>query len=325
MLKDNTKKIINDLYMEILFRLPDEDGLKYHGMLLESGRFTIDDIRFELLNSEESKASLYRRNNVLSSFKSKYSESEIKKIIDSNNHAYDGATKSGFYHSFQFNDVFTNDARSTMNFQAFISQGIPSDLTGKSVLDIGTADGFYSFLCEQRGAKRVVAFDFIEFPGFKIAKKILDSNVEFFNMNTLSENLPKGTVSNSVYLVNALRELNETFDIVLLYGVYYHLDNPYLALQEIASTCNDMLLLSGHIADSEDPLMYFYDEYEIHNADSGNWWTASPSCLLNMAKRVGFKNNEMLDSLNVDNHDAPISNQNSERKVNKQATFKFLK
>jgi hypothetical protein len=86
MLNDKIKKIINDLYMEILFRLPDEDGLKYHGMLLESGRFTIDDIRFELLNSEESKASLYRRNNLLSSFKSKYSESEIKKLIDSNNY-----------------------------------------------------------------------------------------------------------------------------------------------------------------------------------------------------------------------------------------------
>ena len=46
-------------------------------------------------------------------------------------------------------------------------------------IDIGTADGFYSFLCESRGAKKVVAVDWLEFPGFTAAHKILNSNVEF--------------------------------------------------------------------------------------------------------------------------------------------------
>ena len=60
----------------------------------------------------------------------------------------------------------------------WIAQGIPEDLSGKTVLDIGTADGFYSFLAEHRGAKRVLALDYMKFPGFDIAKKILNSNVE---------------------------------------------------------------------------------------------------------------------------------------------------
>src|SRR6266568_9564153 len=36
---------------------------------------------------------------------------------------------------------------------------IPADLTGKTVLDIGAYDGFFSFEAERRGAARVVAAD----------------------------------------------------------------------------------------------------------------------------------------------------------------------
>ena len=37
--------------------------------------------------------------------------------------------------------------------------GIPKNLEGKTVLDIGAWDGFYSFEAEKRGAKRVLAID----------------------------------------------------------------------------------------------------------------------------------------------------------------------
>ena len=37
--------------------------------------------------------------------------------------------------------------------------GLPADLSGRSVLDVGAWDGFFSFECERRGAARVVALD----------------------------------------------------------------------------------------------------------------------------------------------------------------------
>ena len=57
--------------------------------------------------------------------------------------------------------------------------GLPDDLTGKSVLDIGAWDGFYSFEAERRGASRVVAIDWVAWntsgwpskKGFELAKK----------------------------------------------------------------------------------------------------------------------------------------------------------
>jgi hypothetical protein len=36
---------------------------------------------------------------------------------------------------------------------------LPGDLRGRSVLDVGAFDGFYAFLAEARGARRVVAVD----------------------------------------------------------------------------------------------------------------------------------------------------------------------
>src|SRR5438874_870007 len=63
--------------------------------------------------------------------------------------------------------------------------GIPADLSGKAVLDIGCSDGFFSFECEKRGAARVLAVDnfssvYIDTPsGFAAAHALLQSKVEF--------------------------------------------------------------------------------------------------------------------------------------------------
>ena len=52
-LSTTTKKTIDDLYQEILYRPADNRGLQHFGSLLESGKMTIDDIRTALFNSEE--------------------------------------------------------------------------------------------------------------------------------------------------------------------------------------------------------------------------------------------------------------------------------
>ncbi|MGI0010806.1 MAG: DUF4214 domain-containing protein [Nitrosopumilaceae archaeon] len=54
---DETKKVIDDLYREILHRPADTIGLEYFGSMLESGKMTQDDLRRALLESEEYRAS----------------------------------------------------------------------------------------------------------------------------------------------------------------------------------------------------------------------------------------------------------------------------
>ena len=63
---------------------------------------------------------------------------------------------------------------------------IPEDLSGKTVLDVGASDGFFSFEAERRGAERVLATDSFCWggggwgtkDGFDLARRALDSKVE---------------------------------------------------------------------------------------------------------------------------------------------------
>src|SRR4051794_20015117 len=62
---------------------------------------------------------------------------------------------------------------------------LPDDLTGKTVLDVGTWDGFFAFEAERRGASRVLATDHHAWnapgwgdAGFRCAQRAFGSSVE---------------------------------------------------------------------------------------------------------------------------------------------------
>ena len=52
-LKEESKKLIEELYLEILYRPADSEGLEYYGSMLETGKMTIDEIRNSLNSSAE--------------------------------------------------------------------------------------------------------------------------------------------------------------------------------------------------------------------------------------------------------------------------------
>src|SRR5271169_5632818 len=60
--------------------------------------------------------------------------------------------------------------------------GLPRDLRGKRVLDIGAWDGWFSFECERRGAS-VVAVDCVELDTFLEARRLLNSKVEYLMLD----------------------------------------------------------------------------------------------------------------------------------------------
>ena len=57
-IKTKNEKIIDDLYREILLRPADTDAFEYWGSLLQTGTMTVDEIRTEILNSDEKKSLL---------------------------------------------------------------------------------------------------------------------------------------------------------------------------------------------------------------------------------------------------------------------------
>ena len=157
---------------------------------------------------------------------------------------------------------------------------IPQDLSGKRVLDIGCADGYFTFLAESRGAS-VVAIDSWPRQGFFLAHEVLDSKAEFHHTNVYD--LHPDTLG--------------MFDIVFFFGVYYHLKNPLLALERVASVTQEYAIIESQIMNPRHPegegLARFYEHEELMN-DPTNWWVPNVPCLLQTVRAAGFPRAELV-------------------------------
>jgi tRNA (mo5U34)-methyltransferase len=170
---------------------------------------------------------------------------------------------------------------------------LPADLSGRSVLDIGAWDGFFSFESERRGAARVVASDHYAWhgtgwgtgqgkAGFTLAREVLGSRVQDLDIDVLD--------------LSAARA--GTFDVVLFLGVLYHVPNPILALERVASVTSGMLILETVVdmVGVSRPAAAFYPGREL-NADPTNWWGPNPAAVAGMLRAVGFSRVEQITTL----------------------------
>jgi SAM-dependent methyltransferase len=180
--------------------------------------------------------------------------------------------------------------------------GVPENLIGMSVLDIGAWDGPYSFELERRGAN-VVALD-IQDPertGFNIARKIKNSSVEYLKCSVYD--LPD--------------EFSEKFDLILFLGVYYHLKHPLLAFERIWQALNQqgMIYFEGAILDFAYNIDSFWAERRNllkdlisipvayftsgeFASDGSNWYVPTKVCLQEWLKATGFQDIRISEPLN---------------------------
>jgi tRNA (mo5U34)-methyltransferase len=157
---------------------------------------------------------------------------------------------------------------------------LPEDLTGQTVLDIGTANGGAAFIAERRGAKKVVAVDIYSGERFGVfaLREFLNSRIEF--------------VRASVYELPSL--LHDRFDVVLFLGVLYHLRHPLLALDSLRTVTGGVALLETAVADHElgplrtSPLVRFYEGGEL-GGDPSNWFAPSVASLLGWCRSSGLE------------------------------------
>jgi len=153
---------------------------------------------------------------------------------------------------------------------------------GKSVLDIGAWDGYFSFEAEKRGAARVLATDHFCWSGpgwgtkagFDYAHKKFGSKVE-----TLDIDVPAITP-----------QTVGTFDVVLFLGVLYHVKDPFACLERVAAVTNEMMVIETESAFDPFPwpLMRFYEGTSLNN-DPTNFWAPNKACLEAMFREIGFK------------------------------------
>ena len=165
--------------------------------------------------------------------------------------------------------------------------GLPADLSGRTVLDIGAWDGAWSFEAERRGAKRVLATDEFSWDGpgwgkkaaFELAREALGSSVE----------------DRTIDVFDLSPETVGTFDVVLFLGVLYHLKDPVGGLERVASVTDGMAIIETEVdlMMLRRPAARFYAHTEL-NADPTNWWGMNPAAVIGALRSVGFSRVEVV-------------------------------
>ena len=168
--------------------------------------------------------------------------------------------------------------------------GLPADMTGMRVLDIGNAEGFFSFEAERRGAAEVIGIE--NYPPmarkFEICRAALGSRARTYMANVYDLN--PGSFG--------------TFDLVMFFGVLYHLRHPILALQKVASVCTGTLLMQTATCDntSDKPMAEFHP-FGIESGPPENpshdptcFWFPNIACCAALLQHVGFQNVEQIST-----------------------------
>ena len=166
--------------------------------------------------------------------------------------------------------------------------GMPADLTGKTVLDIGCSDGMFSFEAERRGGL-VTAMDTgkhrdlcigkpEDWPrGFQFAKALLGAQLRFWDFDLYD--LPD-------------LEAHPQWDVVLFYGVLYHLTRPIDGLAALAAVTREQALIeTTYSIGNGGPSWEFRPG---HHGDPTNQWYPSMEGLERALHHVGFRRMEVV-------------------------------
>jgi tRNA (mo5U34)-methyltransferase len=155
------------------------------------------------------------------------------------------------------------------------------DPGNKTVLDIGSWDGFFSFEAERRHAKSVLSTDHFSWSGPGWGSKA--------GYDLLHCALESKAESLDVDVFELDPEQLGTFDVVLFLGVLYHLKDPFAGLEKATSMSHDLLVVETETTHNytDEPLMRYYIGGEM-NDDDTNYWAPNLACLQAMLRDLGF-------------------------------------
>jgi tRNA (mo5U34)-methyltransferase len=207
----------------------------------------------------------------------------------------------------------TTGIKSTDQLAAEVAAlNVPVNLSGKSVLDIGAWDGFFSFEAERRGAQRVVALD-------HYAWSINWSAWHDYFVETTQQGkvpLPPDEVATvwdperlpgrtgfdyaRARLGSAVepdvRSLG-TFDVVFFLGVLYHLEDPFAALRRLREITRGFAVIetAGTVLPglTSEKLWMFVESTEL-NTDPSNWWVPTSAGLTAACRAAGFRETRVI-------------------------------
>jgi tRNA (mo5U34)-methyltransferase len=168
--------------------------------------------------------------------------------------------------------------------------GLPENLAGKRVLDVGTFEGFWAFELESRGAE-VVALDVpriqkLDWPP-RLRPKDDEERGDRFRLAAEARGSTVRWVGTSVYDATP-EELGGQFDLVFCGSILIHLRDPMLALERMAALCRDRFILAEEYARRVE----WIPGLKLTEFKSGahmTWWRPTTRTWISMVHTAGFE------------------------------------
>jgi tRNA (mo5U34)-methyltransferase len=219
-----------------------------------------------------------------------------------------------WYHTMDLGDGLITpglyDYRETLSAFHF-----PKDMTGMTVLDVGSATGFFAFEFERRGA-RVISVelpslrDLDRFPGQDVESSLrkIEAMGHFERFNYTERDLYWYLLEgpfrlcrerlgsrvercySTIYDLTLERTgVREGFDLIFLGDVLIHTLYPLKALAALAPMCKGTLIFGGVLPEGpqEPPAMVYIGGSNAAD-DEVAWWHPNLSCLTQMLSKLGF-------------------------------------
>ncbi|HEX2435069.1 MAG TPA: methyltransferase domain-containing protein [Solirubrobacterales bacterium] len=183
---------------------------------------------------------------------------------------------------------------------------LPGDYSGLSVLDVGTFDGFYAFVAEDRGADRILAIDNEQYvhwvqsrwdieldggEGFRAIHRLLDSNVEYRMLDAFD-----------------LDDLDEPFDLIYCFGILHRVQNPWGLLRRLRDRLDPdgRVLLETHGVPDDDGsdlgVVRVPEVGEVYKDDAYVFWEFTTGSLDRLSRYAGFREMQLHDTPVIDGH-----------------------
>jgi tRNA (mo5U34)-methyltransferase len=180
--------------------------------------------------------------------------------------------------------------------------GIPERLDGKTVLDVGPGNGFFSFVFEERGAEVTT----VELPSWQahdaspVLKAFYESEagaaaaLDIHDALGLAAHVKQSRVKRLfVNIYDFDPATHDVYDVVFCSSVLLHLTDPLRALYRMYSATKEIALISTPIDDeaSGEARAVFRGTATGHT-----FWLPNRTCLMQMVRAAGFREVEWLST-----------------------------
>jgi len=181
---------------------------------------------------------------------------------------------------------------------------LPRRFDGRSVLDVGAFDGFYAFLAEARGARRVVAIDNEQYrlwvrarwgvelrggEGFRAIHALLASGVEYRRLDAFD-----------------MSEMDERFDLVFCFGILHRVQDPLALLRltraRVAPGGCVLVETYGSVGGDGGPAIDVLAPRAVYPRDDYVYWGFAAASLERLAAQAGFASVDVIGRPVVDGH-----------------------